>query len=141
MMTPSARQTSDRTLPVATMLRFVVVGGLCVVLNLGVLYVGAGLLALNYLVSVTIAFAVVNWIGFLLNKHFAFRDRQPQIVAQAIRYYGLLGASLAANLMLMTLLVDGLGLNYLVASLFVSVLFAALNFLGHLRITFAPLER
>lgn len=119
-------------------LRFGLVGATCALLNLALLFVGTDIIGLDYLVSVTIAFFAINLVGFLLNKHYAFRDRQPQVVRQAARYYVVLGLSLAANLALMGLLVDGLGVHYLVASVIVTVLFAALNFLGHLRITFAP---
>ena len=116
--------------------RFVGVGTFCALLNLAIQYSGTGLIGLHYAVSVSVSFVIVNYIGFRLNKAFTFGDRDPRIVRQATRYYGVMVLSLAANLALMAILVDGLGLHYLVAALLVTAFFVCLNFLAHRTITF-----
>lgn len=121
----------------SVLLRFGIVGATCAALNLLVLFVGTGVLGMDYLVSVTLAFFGINYIGFMLNKHFAFRNTAPDIGVQAFRYYVVLAVSLAANLALMMFLVEIVGVNYILASVVVTVLFAGLNFVGHLRVTFA----
>ncbi len=117
--------------------RFAVVGGLCASLNLAFLYVATGLLGLHYAFSVTLSFLIINYVGFWLNKTFTFGDRSPRVVQQAARYYAVMGASLAANLTLMFLLVERAGIHYLISAAIVTVLFFFANFLGHRVITFA----
>ena len=55
---------------------------------------------------------------------------------ELIRYFGVMGFSLALNLGLMVLLVEVVGLHYLVASLVLSAMFAAFNYFGHRSVTF-----
>jgi putative flippase GtrA len=101
-------------------------------------YIGTGLLGLHYAASVVASFMAVNYIGFRLNKEFTFRNEDSRVFGQAARYYGLMGISLATNLVTMALLVDGLGFHYLIAALLVTTIFVLMNFAAHRWITFGP---
>ncbi|HXG29252.1 MAG TPA: GtrA family protein [Nevskiales bacterium] len=121
--------------------RFLLVGGVCTLLNLAVQWLATGWLGLHYLTGVTISFVAVNFFGFMLNKLYTFKNTEPQSLQQATRYYAIMALSFGANLVCMVILVDGAGIHYLLASLMVTVTFVAVNFIGHAAWTFAPLNR
>ena len=53
--------------------RFLVVGGLCYLLGLALLYVLTEHLGLHYLVSLVIAMLILSTIGWSMNRSWAFR--------------------------------------------------------------------
>jgi glycosyltransferase involved in cell wall biosynthesis/putative flippase GtrA len=117
--------------------RFLAVGGGSALLNLGLLWVLVGLLALPYLVACTISFFALNGLGYLLNKSVTFRRGREVRWHELWRYFAVMAASLAANLALMALLVGQAGLPYLGASVVVTIVLAAVNFIAHRGLTFA----
>jgi glycosyltransferase involved in cell wall biosynthesis/putative flippase GtrA len=117
-------------------LRFCVVGGLCTLLNLGVFYWLIGRRHWPTWAATTVAFVVVNAVGYWLNKHYTFRRRDTPIPREAARYYLIMVASLAANLTAMWLLVDVAGLYYLLASLLLTIAFTVMNFTLQRQYTF-----
>ena len=72
-----------------------------------------------------------------LQKLVTFRTPRAQAGFEWPRYFATMGSSLAANLLLMYLLVTVLGLWYLAASVVVTLLFLAGNFLVNDRWSFA----
>jgi putative flippase GtrA len=110
-------------------LRYTVVGGGCALLNLAVLWLLTSVLGLHYLVSSAISFFALTPVGFWLQKLVTFRTPRAAAPFEWPRYFLTMGSSLAANLALMYLLVDMLGLWYLAASVVVTLLLLAANFL------------
>jgi len=121
---------SDRSLPLpARFAAFVVVGGVCLVLNTLALWLLTSVLGLHYLASTLIAFFTITPLGFLLNKVVTFRTRREYTPIELPRYFAAMAASLGMNLALMYLLVSVLGLWYLAASVLVAVTLVVVNFL------------
>lgn len=113
----------------ARFVAFALIGGLCLGLNLLVLWTLTSGLGIHYLISTAIAFSTITPLGFLLNKVVTFRTRREYAPIELPRYFSAMAASFAANLGLMYLLVSVLGLWYLPASVLVAVTLLAVNFL------------
>ena len=117
------------TLP-ARFLAFVLVGGLCLALNMLVLWVLTSGLGIHYLISTAIAFSTITPLGFALNKVVTFRTHRRYAQIELPRYVTAMAASFLANIALMYLLVSALGVPYLLASLAVAVTLVVVNFLS-----------
>lgn len=113
----------------ARFVAFALIGGLCLGLNLLVLWALTSGLGIHYLISTAIAFSTITPLGFLFNKVVTFRTRREYAPIELPRYFSAMAASFAANLGLMYLLVSVLGLWYLPASLLVAVTLLVVNFL------------
>ena len=118
-------------------LSYVMVGGACALLNLVVLWLLTSLLGLHYLVSTLISFFTVTPVGFWLQKIVTFRTPRSRAHIEWPRYFATMGSSLAANLVLMYILVSLAGLWYLTASVVVTVTLLTANFLLNDRWSFA----
>lgn len=118
-------------------LSYAAVGGLCAMLNLVILWVLTSVLGLHYLVSTLIAFFALTPIGFWLQKRLTFRTPNARARVEWPRYFLTMGSSVAANLGVMYLLVSVIGVWYLAASVIVTVLFLAANFLVNAHWSFA----
>lgn len=117
------------------LVRYLVIGGLAVLLNLALFWLLVGLLGWHYLAATVVVFFVSNLAGFVANRRLTFRSN-GRPAPELVRWYAVMGVSLLANLAAMALLVDGIGLNYLLASPVLSLLFAVVNFTVHDRFTF-----
>lgn len=116
---------------------YVMAGGACAVLNLLVLWALTSVLGLNYLVAAMISFFALNPVGFWLQKLITFRTPRATVRTEWPRYFVTMASSFAANLGLMYLFVSLIGLWYLAASVLVSLLLLATNFLINDRWSFA----
>lgn len=130
------------------LLRFVAVGASGVVVNLGVLWLLAGVLRVREVLASAIAIEVSILWNFLLNDAFTYRDRNPRATAgrieRAVRYNAVslvgLALQLGAFVLLRLVLLHVLGreslgaLRYPVQCAGI-VLATAWNFLGNLRFT------
>jgi putative flippase GtrA len=110
-------------------LAYAFVGGVCALLNLAVLWLLTSVLGLHYLVSTMISFFALTPVGFWLQKVVTFQTPLAAAPFEWPRYLFTMAASFAANLALMYLLVSILGVWYLAASVVVSLLLLAGNFL------------
>jgi putative flippase GtrA len=99
-----------------------------------------GVLGWGYLAATVAVFIVVNAGAFVLNRGWVFGSHRAFAPSLA-RYYAVMATSLTLNLILMRVLVETVGLHYLVASVAVSVLLAVANFVAHDRITFGAPHR
>lgn len=117
---------------------YAVVGGSCTLLNLAVLWLLTSVLGLHYLLSTMLAFLTLTPVGFWLQKLVTFRTPRVAASVEWPRYFITMGSSFAANLALMYVLVSLLGMWYLAASLVVTVLLLATNFLVNDRWSFSP---
>jgi putative flippase GtrA len=116
---------------------YTLVGGVCFTLNLVALWLLTSVLGLHYLVSTMIAFFMLTPLGFWLQKLVTFRTPRARAPVEWPRYFATMGTSFAANIALMYILVSLLGLWYLAASVVVSVVLLASNFLVNDRWSFA----
>ena len=110
-------------------LRYAIIGGGCALLNLAVLWLLTSVLGLHYLVSALISFFTLTPVGFWLQKLVTFRTPRAAASFEWPRYFLTMGTSLAANLGLMYVLVSLLGMWYLIASVVVTLVLLAANFL------------
>lgn len=115
---------------------YAVVGGVCTLLNLAVLWVLTSVLGLHYLVSTMISFFTLLPVGFWLQKLLTFRTRRERAPIEWPRYFTAMAASFVANLALMYLLVSLAGVWYLAASVLVAVTLLVCNFLANDRWSF-----
>jgi putative flippase GtrA len=113
------------------------VGGACTVLNLAALWLLTSVFGVHYLVSTMVSFLTLTPLGFWLQKLVTFRTPRAAAGVEWPRYFATMGSSFAANLGLMYLLVTLLGIWYLAASLIVTLLLFATNFLVNDRWSFA----
>jgi putative flippase GtrA len=116
--------------------RFLIVGALCTVLGMFVIWILTGLFSIHYLVSTALVFVVVNPIGYALNRRFTFGGDSPNWIWQLLKYYTVTAGSLALTLVLSMLLVDGLDVHYLVANALIAIGMVCFNFLSHDEWTF-----
>jgi putative flippase GtrA len=116
---------------------YAMVGGACALLNLAVLWLLTSEFGLHYLVSTMIAFLTLTPVGFWLQKLVTFRTPRTAAGVEWPRYFATMGSSFAANLGLMYVLVSLLGLWYLAASVVVTLLLLATNFVINDRWSFA----
>ena len=116
---------------------YAMVGGGCTLLNLAILWLLTSVVGLHYLVSTMISFLALTPVGFWLQKVMTFRTPRAAARIEWPRYFTTMASSFAANLALMYLLVSLAGLWYLAASVVVTVLLLAANFLVNDRWSFA----
>lgn len=116
---------------------YALVGGLCALLNLVLLWILTSVVGLHYLISTMIAFFMLTPVGFWLQKQLTFRTPRAAARMEWPRYAFTMASSFAANLTLMYILVSLLGLWYLAASVVVTVLLLFTNFLANYLWSFA----
>lgn len=117
-------------------LRFGMVGFSTAVLGWALLYILVSIMGIHYLVAFPMVFLLMNALAYVKAGSFAFRVGQKRDTAGLIRYYGISLISLAANWMLLAILVEKLGIQYMLAVVGLTALNAPLNFLAHRRFTF-----
>jgi putative flippase GtrA len=94
------------------LVRFLAVGVSGYVVNLLVFWISTSAGA-HYIPAAIIAFAIAWLNNFLLNRHWTFRRADEAMVGQGVRYLLVCLVALAANLLILHLLVDaGLGEIY-----------------------------
>ena len=119
-------------------LSYAMIGGMVTLVNLAVLWLLTSVAGLHYLLSTVVSFLALTPIAFWLQKLITFRTPRAAAPIEWPRYFATMASSLAANLLLMYMLVSVAGLWYLAASLVVTALLLAANFLLNDRWSFAP---
>ncbi len=122
-------------------LRFGLVGGLCYLTGLGVLYLGTDVAGWHYLASMCLALLIANFLGWALNRKWTFASRSPELLNELARYYGVNLSSHVVTLGLMALLVGFLGWNHLVASAVIAIGLMCVNYFLHRDFSFAGSSR
>lgn len=126
----------SRHAPIVKFLKFCLVGALCTLLNLIMIWLLTYKLNQHYIISATISFFTINLFGFIINRHYTFKA-QAGARTQIAKYHIVMLGSFSGNLLLMTFLVELMRINILAASLCVTTVFLAINFLCHLNWTFS----
>ncbi len=119
-------------------LRYLLIGGYNTVMS-GALYAGLYLLLgekLHYLLILVLNYLISVTHSFLTMKYLVFRSRGHvwrEYLRCQLSYLTLLGA----NIPLLSLLVDGLGMGAILAQFICTVVIAALGYVLHKRFSFA----
>jgi putative flippase GtrA len=120
--------------------RFLVVGGataLASAIAIAGLVEGA---LLDPIVAAAVVALAANLAGFVLNRRWSFLAAHEHPLPQLLRYFCVSVAAFVTSVALFALLTKGAGMHYVIASLVVSAVFAATNFLAHLHWSFAERE-
>lgn len=119
--------------------QFGVVGGSGYVINLVVFAVLTSALDLHHVAAAVGAFAVAVTNNFILNRIWTFRSqgaRDHHAGFQAARFFAVSLVGLAVNLVVLTVLVDGLGVAELPAQAAAVAVATPVNFIGNKLWTF-----
>ena len=115
--------------------RFAGVGGLCYGIGLLILWLCTSIFGIDYRISMIIVFMVTSPIGFVLNERHTFRYKVVKGRYEPLKYMLVVLGSLVASLCAVWFLVS-LGVNYLLANIFVTAAFMLINFTTHFLWTF-----
>ncbi len=88
----------------AQLAKFAIVGAVGAVINLGV-YKGLLHAGLHYLLAATVSFLVAVTSNYTWNRIWTFRDRRAGVAVQGARFFVVSTLGLAANLLILHLLV------------------------------------
>lgn len=98
--------------------RFLISGGIGTVLNLMMVYLLTDVMGIWYLYSTTIAFVISFFVSFTLQKFFTFQDHALDTIrAQAPKYLAVALINMGLNALFMYVLVENVGLHYLLAQI------------------------
>jgi dolichol-phosphate mannosyltransferase len=118
-------------------IRFALVGTVGVVVNNGMLFLLHGLAGAPLAAASAVAIEAAIVSNFLLNDRWTFAQSRPTL-GRFFRFNLVSAGGLVVNLLVLTSLVDWLGLHYLIANLVGIVAALAWNFLINVRWTWKP---
>jgi putative flippase GtrA len=118
------------------LLRFLLVGSVCTLLQYLVLIAGVELLQADAVVASATGFMASAAVNYLLNRRYTWASKLPHDVA-VWRFLLVLGIGLALNVLGMRLLHGYLRCHYVLSQVLTTMVTLAWNFLGHRHWTFA----
>ncbi len=107
------------------LLKFCAVGGSGAVLSLALMYIGVGMLGIHYLLNYAITFAIVVAFNYSLNRIWTFSDYKSRGILWF--YVGRLG-TLFINEVILYLLVDVAGVQYILSTIVAIMVSVVLNY-------------
>lgn len=111
-------------------LRYLIAGCTAAGTDISLLYIFTDLFGIWYLSSAILAFLVAFVVSFLLQKFWTFRDNGVDGVhKQAASYLGVQIIGLGLNTLGMYLLVDRVGIWYILAQFIMGMILAVMNFI------------
>jgi dolichol-phosphate mannosyltransferase len=110
--------------------KFCVVGAVGYLINLAV-YDALLHAGLHYLVAATCSFLVAVTSNYAWNRLWTFREHRGHVGVQGMRFFVVSLVALAANLLVLHLLIANAGLDKLLAQAIAIVLVTPLNFVGN----------
>jgi putative flippase GtrA len=113
------------------LVRFSVVGASGYAVNLLLYALCVRGLGIEYLAAESVAWIVAAANNFVWNRHWTFKAREGQVHIQAIRFFAVSVVALAANLLVLRILVEGGGMDKLAAEVIALAASTPLNFLGN----------
>jgi putative flippase GtrA len=129
----------ERYLPLDQFIKFCVVGGMGTLLNLFILYTSVEFLGLWYILGAAIAFIIVVTFNFTLNKFWTFKDKKKKkkiVVGQYLKYIVIGGIGMGINILTLFILVEYVGIWYILAELLAIIVATLWNFEGSRYIVF-----
>jgi len=121
----------------AALPRFLLVGGTTAATSALAIAGLVEIARLDSVVAAAIVALAANIVGFVLNRRWSFLATHAHPLPQLLRYLCVSLAAFVTSVALFAVLTESAGLHYVIASLLVSALFAAANFLAHLHWSFA----
>lgn len=109
--------------------RFFVVGGLCFCLGLVVQWLFTSILNYNYLVGYVIALITTALINWQLNRKWTFRSTEAGWKSELIAHQSANLLSILLSSIFYITLVSYFNVNYIIASVVISILMLIINFL------------
>ena len=113
------------------LIKFCVVGASGYVVNLAVYWMLLHRGGIHYAIAATVSFLVAASSNYTFNRSWTFRHQRGHFGYQGLRFFIVSGLVYAANLVLLTILVEAAGLGKLVGQAIAIVLVTPLNFLGN----------
>jgi putative flippase GtrA len=112
-------------------LNFILIGGICAILNIVGLYILTTILHLNYLISFILVFLVGNLLGFYLNKYYTFKTKTRYFWVELWKYYGVMLSSFGINLIFVYVMVEFFKIWYLNAAIIITIGCTIYNYFMH----------
>ena len=109
-------------------LRFCIVGGVCFIVDFGLLYVLTDWTHIHYLYSSAISFVVAVTLNYWLCLEFVFFNAPRQTMRQAIMFVGSSAVGLLLNQLSMWLLVNFFAVHYLISKLVATAIVTVWNY-------------
>lgn len=120
--------------------RFIIAGGLAVLVDVGTLYVAKGICGLSLIPAVAVAFFFGFWASFFLQKFWVFEDGSVDRVHAQVGFYFMVAATnFFLTILLMYFLVEIIHLWYILAKLLVSAAIAFGSFFVYKLLIFKKL--
>lgn len=131
MKTPPYHQIKNTIQSKKEIIKFSMVGGICLTFNIGILWLLTSYFKIEDLTATVIGFFLSNLLGFFLNKYFTFKVTNTNIFQEIYKYYAVMTSSFIANLFLMFILVKIFKIWVVYASIMVAIIFYIYNYLMH----------
>lgn len=117
-------------------LRFVLVGSLGYISSILIIYLLTEKLKLHYIISWQVAWFFSNLLTFSINKLYTFNSKKRNFGFEIWRYYLVNSSSLFFALIGVYVMVEAFRVNYLMASVLVSLISLFYNFILHKKWSF-----
>ncbi|REJ40010.1 MAG: GtrA family protein [Microcystis flos-aquae DF17] len=117
-------------------LRFVLVGSLGYISSILIIYLLTEKLKLHYIISWQVAWFFSNLLTFSINKLYTFNSKKRNFVFEIWRYYLVNSSSLFFAIIGVYVMVEAFRVNYLIASVLVSLISLFYNFILHKKWSF-----
>lgn len=117
-------------------LRFVLVGSLGYISSILIIYLLTEKLKLHYIISWQVAWFFSNLLTFSINKLYTFNSKKRNFGFEIWRYYLVNSSSLFFAIIGVYVMVEAFRVNYLMASVLVSLISLFYNFILHKKWSF-----
>lgn len=117
-------------------LRFVLVGSLGYISSILIIYLLTEKLKLHYIISWQVAWFFSNLLTFSINKLYTFNSKKRSFWFEIWRYYLVNSSSLFFAIIGVYVMVEAFRVNYLIASVLVSLISLFYNFILHKKWSF-----
>lgn len=117
-------------------LRFVLVGSLGYISSILIIYLLTEKLKLHYIISWQVAWFFSNLLTFSINKLYTFNSKKRSFWFEIWRYYLVNSSSLFFAIIGVYVMVEAFQVNYLSASVLVSLISLFYNFILHKKWSF-----
>ena len=110
-------------------IKFGIVGGLCFVIDYGLMIFLTEVISINYLISSGISFSVSVIVNYILSLKYVFEtDKNNNKVKECLIFIGLSIIGLGINQVIMWLCVDKLNIFYMIAKIAATMIVMVYNF-------------
>lgn len=109
--------------------RYIFVGGIAAVVNIGMLYIFTDIFKIYYLLSNVFSFSLGLIVNYILSKKFVFQDEKAISKSKEFIIYAIIGVlGLIIDTLLVGLMTSILGLYYMISKIISTILVFIWNF-------------